>query len=183
VELLASCGRFHTGTAGSLGTWLPHPCPQRSKQNIRSLSTWLPHPCPQCSKQNICTMAHMPRLATLGMVWKTAALSTSGTSGLVMPHGMSHSRLAPSTWTVSTIREEDLGAFSMLGQLAWLAAILVKEMPKASCTSDAMPGSLPCLPAVMQLETRRALLHTSPPGEAPLLPRVLVTWRECLPPH
>jgi hypothetical protein len=39
-----------------------------------------------------------------------------------------------------TVREEDLMAFSVLGQLAWLAAIMVKEMPTAGCPS-ATPGS------------------------------------------
>jgi hypothetical protein len=78
------------------------------------------------------------------MAWKTASLSTSGTSGLVMPRAKSHSRLAPSTSTVLTVREEDLAACSSLGQLAWLTAILWKETPTAGCTSAtpaATPGS------------------------------------------
>jgi hypothetical protein len=55
-----------------------------------------------------------------------------------------HSRLDPSSWTVLTVRGEDLVAYSILGQLAWLAAILVKKMPAAVCmsaTPAAMPGS------------------------------------------
>jgi hypothetical protein len=78
------------------------------------------------------------------MAWKTAGLSTSGTSGLVMPRATLHSRLAPSTWTVLTVREEDLAACSVLGLLAWLAAILGKETLTAGCTSAtpaATPGS------------------------------------------
>jgi hypothetical protein len=46
--------------------------------------------------------------------------------------------------TVLTDREEDLAACSVLGQLAWLAAILWKEMHAAVCTSAtpaATPGS------------------------------------------
>ncbi len=61
-------------------------------------------------------------------------------------------------------------ACSMLGQLAWLAAILVKEMPTAGCTSvtsAAMPGSFPCLPAGMQLETPRALTQVTTGGGPP----------------
>ncbi len=42
--------------------------------------------------------------------------------------------------TVLTVREEDLLACSMLGQLAWLAAIL-EEMPAAGCTS-ATPAAI-----------------------------------------
>jgi hypothetical protein len=76
------------------------------------------------------------------MAWKTAGLSTSGTSGLVMPRATSHSRLAPSTWTFLTDREEDLAPCSALGQLAWLAAILWKETPPAGCTS-ATPAATP----------------------------------------
>jgi hypothetical protein len=88
------------------------------------------------------SVAHMPECATLRMAWKTAGLSdseASGTNGLVMPRATSHSRLAPSTWTVLTVREEDLVACSVLGQLAWLAAILEKEMPADGCT-NATPG-------------------------------------------
>jgi hypothetical protein len=47
----------------------------------------------------------------LWMVWKTAVLSASG---LVMPRAKSHSRLAPFTWTVLTVREEYLVACSVL---------------------------------------------------------------------
>jgi hypothetical protein len=50
----------------------------------------------------------------LWMAWKTAGLSTSGTSGLVIPRATSHSRLALSTWTVLTVREEGLAACSAL---------------------------------------------------------------------
>jgi hypothetical protein len=70
----------------------------------------------------------------------------------------SHSRLAPSTWTVLNV--------SVLGQLAWLAAIQEKEMPAAGCTSAtpaATPGSEggeefslpPCRAAPRELEGRR----------------------------
>ncbi len=61
-----------------------------------------------------------------------------------MPRATSHSRLAPSTCTVLTDREEDLVACSVLGQLAWLAAILWKDKPVAGCTSAtlaATPGN------------------------------------------
>jgi hypothetical protein len=44
----------------------------------------------------------------------------------------SQNRLAPSTWTVITVREEDLVACSVL---KLLATIPVKEIPAASCTS------------------------------------------------
>jgi hypothetical protein len=56
-----------------------------------------------------------------------------------MPRATSHNRLAPSTWTALTARE-DLVACSVLGQLVWLATNLEKEMPAASCMS-ATPGS------------------------------------------
>jgi hypothetical protein len=69
------------------------------------------------------------------MAWNTAIMSASGTSGLVMPLVISHSMLAPSTQTVLTFREEDLLACSMLGQVAWLATILLKEIPGGGCTS------------------------------------------------
>jgi hypothetical protein len=76
-------------------------------------------------------VARIPGWATLWMAWNTAALSASGTSGLVIQRATSHSRLAPSTWTVLTVREGDLVACSVLGQLVWLTAILGKEMPEA----------------------------------------------------
>ncbi len=117
------------------------------------------------------------------MAWNTEALSASGTKGLVT----SHNRLASSPWTGLTVREEDLVARSVLGQLAWLAAILVKEMPTAGCTSAtqaAMPGSEGgekfSMPPCRATETRRAL---SPPREALLPPCVRAAWRECLPPR
>ena len=78
------------------------------------------------------------------MAWNTAGLSSTGTSGLVMPRATSHSRLAPSTCTDLTDREEDLAACSVLGQRAWLAAILWKDTPVAGCTSAtfaATPGN------------------------------------------
>ncbi len=78
------------------------------------------------------------------MAWNTAGLSSTGTSGLVMPCATSHSRLAPSTCADLTDREEDLAACSVLGQRAWLAAILWKDMTVAGCTSAtfaATPGS------------------------------------------
>ena len=78
------------------------------------------------------------------MAWNTAGLSSTGTSGLVMPRATSHSWLAPSTCTDLTDREEDLAACNVLGQRAWLAAILWKDTPVAGCTSPtfaATPGS------------------------------------------
>jgi hypothetical protein len=110
--------------------------------------------------------------------------------GLVMQHAASHSRLAPSIWTVLSVREEDLAACSVLGQLAWLATILVKEMQFAACQPRQLPSwkikverSFACLPAGRQPETWRVLLHRSPPREAPLPPRVLEAWRGFLRPH
>jgi hypothetical protein len=55
-----------------------------------------------------------------------------------MPHATSQAD--PLYLDSLTVREEDLMAFSVLGQLAWLAAIMVKEMPTAGCTF-ATPGS------------------------------------------
>jgi hypothetical protein len=78
------------------------------------------------------------------MAWNTTGLSSTGTSGLVMPRAISHSRLAPSTCTALTDREEDLAACSVLGQRAWLAAILWNDTPAAgykSATLAATPGS------------------------------------------
>jgi hypothetical protein len=70
-------------------------------------------------------VAYMPGWVRLWMAWKAAALSATGTSSLVMAYATSQSRLASSTGTVLTVREKDLVACSMQGQLAWLAAILV----------------------------------------------------------
>ncbi len=93
-------------------------------------------------------------------------------------------RLAPSTLTVLTVREEDLVACCVLGQLAWLAAILEKEMPAAGCTS-AMPAVTPGSEGgeEFSLPPCRAFLHRSPPREAHLPPRVLAAWRGPLRPH
>jgi hypothetical protein len=75
-----------------------------------------------CRGNTFRLVAPVPGWATLWMAWKTETLSQTGTSSLVMPCATSQSRLAPSTWTVLTVREEVLGACSVLGQLAWLAA-------------------------------------------------------------
>jgi hypothetical protein len=84
-----------------------------------------------CSHQTLGATFARVSPTMMWMVWKTAALSARG---LVMLHATSYSRLTPSTWTVLTVGEEDLLAWSVLG-LAWLAAILEKEMPAAGCTS------------------------------------------------
>jgi hypothetical protein len=107
-------------------------------------ATPLPTPFHTKRADSMLFVARMPGCATLWMALKTAGLSSNGTSGLVMPRATSHSRLAPSTCTVLTDREEDLAACSMLGQLALLAAILWKDTPVAGCTSAtlaATPGS------------------------------------------
>jgi hypothetical protein len=136
-------------------------------------------------------VARMPGCATLWMAWKTAGLSCSGTSGLVMPRATLHSRLAPSTCTVLTDREEDLVACSVLGQLTWLAAILCKTRQSPAARPPRSPPrqevkverSLACLPAGLQPETRTALLHRSPPREASTPPRAWAVWREYLQPR
>jgi hypothetical protein len=107
------------------------------------------------------------------MVWKMAALSTSGTHGLVMSHAESHSRLAPSTWTVLTVREEDLMACSVLGQLAWLATILGKEMPAPGCmsaASAATPGSEGVEEFSLPSFDAQTMLPETPPTDGCILP-------------
>jgi hypothetical protein len=120
-------------------------------------------------------VARIPGWAMLWMVWKMATLSASGTSGLVMPGATSHSRLAPSTWTVLTVREEDLMACSMLDSFSgWLpswgrrcsqlAADLPCHLPRQVVKVERIHA---CLPTWRQPETWRALLHRSPPRKAP----------------
>jgi hypothetical protein len=65
------------------------------------------------------------RVGHTGEAWKNCRSVRGGTRGLVMAHPTSHSRVAPSTWTVLTVLEEDC----VLGQLAWLVAILENEIP------------------------------------------------------
>jgi hypothetical protein len=90
-----------------------------------------------------------------------------------MQHVRSHNRLPPSTWTVLTVREEGLLACSLLGQMAWCAAILLKEILGGMAAPQ--PHQLPrqeeqkrrisaCLPAGQTPETQRAHLHRQPPS-------------------
>jgi hypothetical protein len=44
---------------------------------------------------------------TVDVVEESSPIGYHGTSSLVVPHISSHSRLAPSTWTVLTVRKED----------------------------------------------------------------------------
>ncbi len=127
--------RDWSGAVGCLWTFPRWYCWQSLHMAAMSLHT------PFYTKRAVtmCLVAHMPGRAMLWMVWKTAALSASGTRGLVIPHATSHNRLAPSTWTALTAREY-LVACSALGQLVWFAANLEKELPAASCMS-ATPGS------------------------------------------
>jgi hypothetical protein len=77
------------------------------------------------------------------MAWKMAGLSARGQWPGNACASL-HSRLVPSTLSALTVREEDLVACSVLGQLVWLAAILEKEKPAAGCTfatQAATPGS------------------------------------------
>jgi hypothetical protein len=91
------------------------------------------------------TMHLMPGIPGWAMLWivgKTAVLSATGMSGLVMPRATSQSWPALFTRTVLTVSEEDLVACSMPGQLAWLTAILVTEICAAGCKSST-PAATP----------------------------------------
>jgi hypothetical protein len=138
-NLRAGMGMACRGAAGCLCTFPLWHC----WHSRHIAATSLPTPFHTKCAVTICLVARMPG-CTMWMAWKTASLSASGTSGLVVPHATLHSRLAPSTCTVLTDREEDVAAWSVLGQLTWLAAILWKEMPAAGCrsaTPAATPGS------------------------------------------
>jgi hypothetical protein len=97
----------------------------------------------QCSRQNVQTpyvWRHIcqgePRCGWCG---RPAALSASGTNGLVILHVPLRTAGWPPLPGHSLVA---LLACSMLGQLAWLAAILEKEMPAAGCMS-ATPAATP----------------------------------------
>jgi hypothetical protein len=114
--------------------------------------------------------------------------STNGTSGLLMPRATSHSRLAPSTCTVLTDREEDLAACSVLGQAGLVGRHLVEGLASrrlhiCHAHRHARNEGLACLPARLQPETRRVLLHRLPPREAYPPPHVQGAWREYQPPR
>jgi hypothetical protein len=79
MELPAGCGHFPAGPAASPGTWLPRFNPHPSRRHAATIHL----------------VARMPGWATLWMAWKTAALSATNTSDLVMPCATSQSRLAP----------------------------------------------------------------------------------------
>jgi hypothetical protein len=108
-NLRAGTGMACTGAAGCLTLPLWHCWHAR-----HMAATSLPTPFHTKRAVSMRFVARMPGCATLWMAWKTAGLSSSGTSGIIMPHATSHSRLAPFTCTVLTDREEDLVACSVL---------------------------------------------------------------------
>jgi hypothetical protein len=122
VELPAACGPF---PAGSRGTLLPSFCPHPSRHSVLIPFTWW-HVCQggSCCGWRGIQQPYLP---------------VAQVHGLVMPRVPRHKAGWP-LYLDSPLCQGGLMACSMLGQLAWLAAILVKEMPAVGCTSN-MPAA------------------------------------------